>query len=80
MYYTKPIAFENKNVFYLHDFGNKDENSRGIHISLTFLEKHRFLFMQKDHWLQKEENIRYIINILFLTCGVFIGILNYLKK
>ena len=78
--YSEPIAFENKNVYCLYLFDSKDkENSTCIHISLTFWEKQKFLFLQKKHWIQKEENIRYIINLLFLIGGITLAILNYKK-
>lgn len=81
MKFLIPIAFKNKNVYFLHLFGDdRKEPHHGVHISLTFLENQRFLFMQKSHWLQKEENIRYIINILFLIGGLTIGILNLIKS
>lgn len=80
MKFLKPVAFENKNVYFLHLFGDdKTEPHQGKHISLTFWENQTFNWMQKNHWLQKEENIRYVVNIFFLIGGLTLGILNYLK-
>lgn len=80
MKFLRPIAFENKNVYFLHSFGDdKKEPHHGKHISLTFMENQKFRWMQNIHWLQKEENIRYVINILFLLGGLTLGILNFLK-
>lgn len=76
MKFDTPIAFKNKNVYFLYRFGTEN---KGVHISLSFWENQKFLFMQKLHWLQKEENIRYIVNIIFLISGLTIGILNLLK-
>lgn len=79
MKFEKPIAFDNKNVYFLYLFGDDSNKPKGVHISLSFFENQKFTWMQKTHWRQKEENIRYIINILFLLGGISIGILNYLK-
>lgn len=75
MKFNSPIAFENNNVYFLKMFDNNDENLYGKHISLTFWQNQKFLYLQKNHWLQKEENIRYIINILFLISGLILGFL-----
>lgn len=80
MKFLEPIAFKNENVYFLHLFGDdRKEPHHGVHISLTFWQKQRFLFMQKLHWLQKEENIRYLVNILFLIGGLTVGVLNLMK-
>lgn len=80
MKYVSSIAFENKNVFFLHSSGDDSKlPHHGKHISLTFWQKQLFLLMQNSHWIQKEENVRYIINILFLIGGLTIGLLNYSK-
>lgn len=42
-------------------------------ISLSWFDNHKFLFLQRKHWLQKEENIRYIINILLIVVGLIIA-------
>lgn len=57
------------------------------HISFTgFWENQIFLFKQGVHWFQKEENIRYVVNmiLIFLTAvagfsNAAIGLLNYYK-
>jgi hypothetical protein len=79
MKFTSPIAFENNNVYFLKIFDNGDKNSHGKHISLTFWQNQKFLYLQKKNWIQKEENIRYIINILFLIGGLTLGFFNYFK-
>jgi len=78
MEFVEKICFENKNVYYLYFFGEKS-STHGVHISLNFLENQKFKWLQNIHWLQKEENIRYIINIFFLIGGLTLGILNLLK-
>ena len=75
---SAPISFENKNVYFL-PYPNENNTIKGVHISLNFWQKQKFLFLQKAHWLQKEENIRYIINMLVLISTVVVGVLNYLK-
>lgn len=76
MKFEEPKAFENKNVYFLYLFGG---DTKGKHISLSFWQNQKFLWLQNNHWLQKEENIRYIVNILFLLGGITLGVLNYLK-
>lgn len=69
--YLKPIAFSNSNVYFLHLFGDDTKKPHsGKHISLTFFENHFFNLMQGTHWIQKEENIRYLINLTYLTIGI----------
>jgi hypothetical protein len=80
MKFLKPKSFKNKNVYFLHLYGDTKKPHLGKHISLTFWENQKFLFMQEKHWIQKEENVRYVVNILFLIIGLTIGILNFLKK
>lgn len=63
--YIRCNSFDKRNVYFLSKF-----EKTGFHISLSFLQNQRFLFIQRDHWLQKEENIRYIINILFIILGL----------
>lgn len=75
-YYKRIYALEykSKKIYYLNTFG-KIENNHGYHVGLNFAEHHKFLWLQGNHWLQKEENIRYCINIIFLITGLVLGIL-----
>ena len=75
--YKRSINFiDSKYVYFLKkNIGGK----QGYRISLSFWQNQKFLFIQNKHWLQKEENIRYVINILFLISGITLGILNYFK-
>lgn len=79
MNFKSPNAFDNNNVYYLLLYGDNKAPYYGKHISLSFCENQKFLWIQKSHWFQKEENIRYIVNVLFLISGVVIGILNLIK-
>ena len=54
-------------------YGKQDSN-QGVHIGFTYWQNQKFLWVQNSHWLQREENIRYLINILFLTIGVLLGL------
>ncbi|HBI01385.1 MAG TPA: hypothetical protein PK637_14550 [Flavobacteriales bacterium] len=76
-YYRRIYAleFENKTIYYFDSFGKKD-NHGGIHIGMNWWENQCFLWLQGKHWLQKEENIRYVVNVLFLLLGAYIGINN----
>ncbi len=46
-----------------------------IFIGMNWRQNQRFLFMQKSHWIQQESNLRYIVNIIFLIIGAYIGII-----
>jgi hypothetical protein len=77
MSFKKIHCFENKNVYGLHLFG--DDTKRVEHIVLNYWKEQKFLWLQNAHWLQKEENIRYIINMLILSGTLVIGLLNFFK-
>ena len=70
------LEYKKRNIYFLNYFGNKTLPVRGIHIGLTKWQTHKFLYMQNKHWLQKEENIRYLVNVLFLILGAYIAIKN----
>jgi hypothetical protein len=58
-------------------FNKKCYRSGNIHFyPINWWNKQKLLWMYKKHYLQKEENIRYIINIFYLSVGIVIGILN----
>jgi len=42
-------------------------------IRMNLLKYLTFMKIQKRLWIQKEENIRYIINLLFLILGVYLA-------
>jgi hypothetical protein len=69
------LSFNKKHIYYITRFGQK-ESQHGFHIGLSFMENQKFLWLQNKHWLQKEENTRYLINLLFLILGVYIGFKN----
>ena len=64
-----------KRIYFFNRFGNKDSNT-GFHVGFTWLQHQRFLFLQNRHWVQKEENIRYIVNVIFLIIGAYFGFKN----
>jgi hypothetical protein len=73
-YYRRVFCLEHKNekIYWLDTFGKRSGN-HGIHIGLSWTQHQLFLWKQNTHWLQKEDNIRYLINILFLIIGVIIA-------
>lgn len=73
------LEYKKKHIYFLNYFGRNELPVKGIHIGLTDWQNHKFLWMQNKHWLQKEESIRYIVNIIFLIIGVLIGIINMYK-
>lgn len=74
-YFQRMYCFdhENKNIYYLNSFGKIDSN-HGIHIALTWFETQKFLWLQNKHWLQKEESIRYVVNVMFLILAAYISL------
>ncbi len=75
LYFKRIYAFESdkKYVYYLSTFGISD-SQHGLHIALNRWQHQRFLWMQGKSWFQKEENIRYIVNLIFLIIGVYISL------
>ncbi len=74
-YYKRVYSLENKDktiIYWFSRFGS-DKPSSGEYIGFNFWENQRFLWLQNDNWIQKEENIRYMVNLIFLTIGVYIG-------
>lgn len=78
LFYERVYSLEHESfpvIYWLNSFGEITEK-HGRHIGLSKFQNHIFLWKQKRHWLQKENNIRYIVNIVFLTLGLIIGIMN----
>lgn len=69
------LEYSKKHIYFFNRFGNKNSNT-GFHVGFSWLQHQRFLLLQNRHWLQKEENIRYVINVIFLTIGVIISYKN----
>jgi hypothetical protein len=69
------LEYFKKRIYFFNRFGNK-ENNAGFHVGFTWFQHHQFLLLQKRHWIQKEENIRYVINVIFLFIGAYIGFKN----
>jgi hypothetical protein len=60
-------SFDEKNVYFY----------KTIHFQIkNYWHKQKFLLMFNKHWIQKEESIRYIINLLFLTAGLIFAYMN----
>jgi|GEM_PF-1773077 len=71
------LNYEGHHVYYFNTFAKKDDH--GIHVGMTWKQRQKFHLMQNDHWIQKSENIQYIVNILFLSIGVWLSIWTLLK-
>lgn len=69
------LEYYKKRIYFFNRFGIKDSNT-GFHVGFTWLQHQRFLFLQNRHWIQKEETIRYVINVIFLIIGAYIGFKN----
>ena len=67
------LEYENRKVYWLDTFG-KHYSNHGNHVGFSWWEHQNFLWRQNDHWLQSEENVRYIVNVIFLAIGVVIGL------
>lgn len=70
--YEQCKSFDKKYVYWLKYMGTNE--SFGIYISLNYIQNQKFLWLQDNHWFQKEDNIRYVINILFLILGCYLTI------
>lgn len=66
------LESDGKIVYWLDTFGYKSKGT-GFHVGFTGSEHHKFLWMQNMHWFQKEDNLRFVVNILFLAIGVYIA-------
>lgn len=73
------LEYNKKHIYFLNYFGRNEAPVKGIHIGLTNWQNNKFLWMQNKHWLQKEENIRYIVNVIFLIIGVWISVMSMNK-
>jgi hypothetical protein len=73
--YKRVYCLEHKKeIIYWLSRGGVVSNSNGTHVGFSWSQYQRFLWMQNSHWIQKESNIRYVINIMFLIKGLFIAI------
>jgi hypothetical protein len=74
-YYKRIYALEykGKKIYHFNIFGTNNDN-HGYHVGFNFVQHQKFLWLQGKHWLQKEENIRYVVNIIFLILGLIIGL------
>lgn len=75
-YYKRIYAleFKDKKIYYFNSYGKIDPN-HGFHVGFNFAQHQKFQWLQGCHWLQKEENIRYCVNIIFLIIGLVLGFL-----
>jgi hypothetical protein len=67
------LEYRKNKIYCLNLYGKKD-SVNGYHIGLNYFQFNKFLWLQKQHWFQKEENIRYCINIVFLIIGLWLSI------
>lgn len=74
MNYKRIRAFENRRVYYLFKFGS---GKTGYHISLSYAQNQRFLFLQNDHWFQQPDNIKWVVGAILIG-GAGLA-LNYYK-
>jgi hypothetical protein len=65
------LNYENKKVYFLKRFGV--EKSNGIHIGLSWFENHKFLFLMGQHWIQQEDNIRFLTNMALIVFGIIMS-------
>jgi hypothetical protein len=65
------LNYENKKVYFLNRFG--EEKSNGIHIGLSWKENQKFLFLMGQHWIQQEDNIRFLTNMALIVFGIIMS-------
>ncbi|UKN01192.1 hypothetical protein K6119_15790 [Paracrocinitomix mangrovi] len=66
------LEYKNRKIYWLYTFGSMDK-PQGHHVGFSWWEHQKFLWLQEMHWLQKENNIRYMVNLIFLVLGVVIA-------
>jgi hypothetical protein len=67
------LEYGKRTIYWLDFFGTQSKNS-GVHIALNWWQNQKFRWLQGVHWFQQEENIRYLVNILFLIIGLLIAL------
>jgi hypothetical protein len=65
--------------FYSFPMLGKDISPDNVLVGMTWREHQKFLWMQNEHWFKKENNIRYIVNILFLILGAIVAVKGLMK-
>ena len=71
-YRNHSLKFKKKIIYGFNEFGTIKEGTL-VFVGFNRYQHQRFLWMQGEHWLQKEENIRYIVNVIFLVIGAYLG-------
>lgn len=66
------LEHERRSVYWFDTFA-KHSSSHGHHVSFNWIEHQQFLWLQGEQWLQNESNIRYMVNVIFLVLGSYIG-------
>lgn len=66
------LEHENRCVYWFDTFA-KHSSNHGHHVSFNWFEHQKFLWLQGDQWFQKEANLRYFVNVIFLGIGAYIG-------
>jgi hypothetical protein len=66
------LEHERRSVYWFDTFA-KHSSSHGHHVSFNWVEHQQFLWLQGEQWLQNESNIRYMVNVIFLVLGSYIG-------
>ena len=59
-----------KGFRYTYEIKTKDNFS--YITTLNFIQHSRLKFIMGENWFQKEDNIRYLVNILFLVIGTYL--------
>jgi hypothetical protein len=65
--------------FYSFPFFGRKVSPDDVLVGMTWLEHQKFLWIQDEHWLKKENNIRYIVNVLFLVLGAIVAVKGLIK-
>jgi len=72
------LKFKNKIIYALDEFGT-NEKGRPVYVGFNWFQHQRFLWMQKEHWFQQESNLRYVVNVIFLIIGAYLGFKGLVK-
>lgn len=73
-------SFYGRRVYFLHRFGHDSGSHHfGVHIQLSYWQNQKFLWIQKAHWFQQPENLKWILNRI-IPAGFFFTIIKYLSS
>lgn len=71
-YRNHSLKYKRKIIYGFNEFGIIEDGTL-IFVGFNWFQHQRFLWMQREHWFQRESNLRYVVNIIFLIIGAYLG-------